>query len=75
MWGQIVGIISFVLEIIGKWKVGDKKKVGFVLKAVGSLAWLLTGLLSGIVGLTLASVIGFVLNIRNYRKWKRSEAS
>ena len=75
MWGQIAGIISFILEVVGKWKVGNRKKCGFLIKGVGSLAWLITGLLAGVIGLTLASVVGFGLNMRNYLKWRRDEAA
>ena len=75
MWGQIAAAISFILEMWGKWETGNKKKIGFILKAIGSIAWLVTGLLTGVLGLILASSVGFGLNIRNYFKWKRSEDS
>ena len=65
----IFSIIAFVLEIFGNWKVGNKRRYAFLVKCGGSLAWMITGLLSGIHALTVSAIVGFIVSVRSYHKW------
>ena len=61
--------IACIFEIAGAIMVGNRNKYGFVVFMVGNCFWLLTGMRNSLVGLVTVSVVFFVINIRNYRKW------
>ncbi len=63
--------IACVLELFGAWTVGNKKKAGFIILIAGNVFWFGTGISKELYGLTAVAVIFILINIRNYRKWKK----
>jgi len=64
-------IIACAFEIAGAIMVGNRNKWGFVVFMLGNFFWAGTGLKHGIYGLIVVSVIFFLINIRNFRKWAK----
>jgi len=68
---SILAWVALIAELSGNWIVGNKTRWGFLVKLIGSLAWLLVGVASAIHGLTASAILGGVISIRNYRAWKQ----
>jgi len=67
--------IAATFEILGVWKVGNKKKIGFILAAICNITWMVVALMTTpkLYGLLTVVCVLFVMNIRNFIKWKREE--
>lgn len=63
--------LALAFELSGNWLIGDKRRWGFVVKVLGSLAWLAVAVLSGIHGLIAASILGGLISVRNFVHWRR----
>ena len=63
-------------ELIGIWKVGDKKRWSFLVFMLGNFTWVVYVLWTGSTyGLLLICVPAFFMNVRNFIKWGRDEHS
>jgi len=67
--------VAAAFELCGNWLVGNKKPAAFVFYMVCNVLWALTAIHKGIYGLLMITVVSFVINVRNLRKWKRVEPS
>jgi hypothetical protein len=67
--------IAAILELSGVWKLGNKKKIGFLLSAACNATWMIVALITTpkLFGLLFLVIVLFFLNIRNYIKWKKEE--
>ena len=72
---MILDWIAAALELSGVWKVGNKKKIGFILACLCNLTWMIVALITTpkLFGLLALVIILFFLNIRNYIKWRKEE--
>ena len=61
--------IAGILELSGKWLIGDKKRVGFVISLLACIVWTFVAISTQIYGLLLVVVPAMVVNVRNFRKW------
>lgn len=71
----MISWIANIFELTGTFVVGNKKKIGFLFNIVGNCLWIYVGIkyFKTVGGLLIVSPIAFVINIRNYRKWKKEE--
>lgn len=72
---MIIDWLAAALELSGSWKIGDKKKIGFILAALCNITWMIVAMMSTpkLYGLFTLVVISFFLNVRNYLKWRKEE--
>jgi len=63
--------LAAIFEIAGAWMVGNKERWGFVVFMIGNVLWFMLGIKTGEYGLNLVSVVFLLINIRNFRKWRR----
>ena len=61
--------IAAAFELSGDWLVGDKKKIGFILKLVSCTCWIVAALSYEMYGLLLVVVPALFINTRNFIKW------
>ena len=63
--------IAAILELIGSWNIGNKKKIGFVLYLFACILWIIyvfyTKSAYGLLGVVIPAIL---INIRNLFKWK-----
>jgi len=65
--------VAGAFELSGSWKTGNKKKIGFVLNLLGSIAWIYVAFNSHVYGLLLVVIPAIFINIRNWLKWNAEE--
>ena len=66
--------VAGLFELIGLWKVGEKKKFGFLLNITCNVLWIAYVLSTkSTYGLLLVVVPALFINVRNYIKWRREE--
>ena len=63
-------LIAMVLTIIGLTVIGNKKRWGFIILAFSQMGWLTTAILADIHGMMITAIVIFMVNIRNFHKWK-----
>lgn len=61
--------LASILEILGKWIVGNKNRNGFLIGIVCCFCWAYVAIDKHVYGLFLAIIPAIVINIRNYIKW------
>ena len=66
--------IAGILELVGIWKVGSKRKAGFLLFILAEALWTYVAFKHRLYGLLLVVWPAFFINVRNYYKWKREES-
>ena len=66
-------ILAGILELIGIWKVGDKKKIAFVFYTLANVIWIYVAFHSHVYGLLLVVVPAIFMNVINWTKWSRDE--
>lgn len=64
--------IAAALELSGDWIVGNKKRIGFIIRLVGCGCWIIAAITYEIYGLLLVVIPAIFINIRNFWKWKPS---
>ena len=65
--------IAFVLILSGNLYVGNKKKSGFIMIAIGSIIWMTIGFRIKDYALVLTNISGTIIMIRNWIKWRNTE--
>ncbi len=67
--------IAGILEIIAKWLVGEKKKVGWLVHMASGVLWIIIAIQNPKIagGLLIICIPSIFINIRNYFKWKKDE--
>jgi len=69
---SLLAWLAVTLEMFGNWIIGDKHRWGFVIKMIGSVAWLTVAVLSGIHGLIASAILGFMISCRNFIHWRKN---
>ena len=65
--------LAGILELIGSYLVGEKRKITFIFSFFGNLLWILYTLIYGhTYGLLIICVPAIILNVVNYIKWSKS---
>lgn len=62
--------IAFLLILLGNLSIGNKKKSGFIMIAVGSIIWMTIGFRIKDYALVSTNVTGTMIMIRNWFKWR-----
>ncbi len=72
---QYYGIdwLATVCGVSAVYLLGNKNKLGFILFMMASLSWAIVGLLVGSWAMILGSSTFFVLHMRGFLNWRRSE--
>lgn len=65
--------VAFVLILLGNLLVGNKKKSGFIMIAIGSVIWMLIGFRIPDYALVLTNISGTLIMARNWFKWRNAE--
>jgi len=65
--------LAGILELLGGWLVGNKKKVGFISNVFGCSVWIYVALTTHVYGLLIVVVPALFVNTRNYLKWRKEE--
>ena len=61
------------LELIGLYLIGQKKRSGFLITAIGCAVWIIVAISEQVYGLLLVVVPAIVLNIYNLVRWKNAD--
>lgn len=65
-----MGWVAAVLELAGKWLVGNECRWGFVASSLGALVWITVALrVPEARGLLLVCLPAIIINVRNFVKW------
>ena len=65
--------IAGLLELIGSWLIGYKRKVGFIANIIANLLWIVAAIQFKMYGLILVVIPGITINLRNYILWTKDE--
>jgi len=68
-------ILAGLFELMGKYFVGEKARIGFVFHIIGSIFWTVIALRASIYGLLIITIPAFFLNIINFIKWSKKNDS
>ena len=68
---QAVEYAAVILVVLGVWHIGRMSILGQYLMAASQILWIAVGVASGLRGLTLQSLVLFVLTLRAIYLWKR----
>lgn len=63
--------VAVTLVVIGVWHIGRMNILGQYLMAASQILWIVVGVASGLKGLTLQSLVLFVLTLRAIYLWKK----
>ena len=58
-----------ILELLGKWLIGDKRRIGFVVSLLSCFMWTAVAIRTQIYGLLVVVLPAAVINVRNFLKW------
>lgn len=65
--------VACLLEICGAWLIGNKKKSGFIVFMIGNCFWFASGNKNNLGGLMMVSMVFFLINVRNWLKWRNEK--
>jgi len=67
--------IAAALDLLGKWQVGNKKKIGWIIHILAVFAWAAVALLQTPIlwGLLSSCGIYCLINVRNLIKWVKED--
>ncbi len=61
--------LAAILELIGFWLIGRKKRKGFVFCMFCSVVWVIVAYRIKLYGLLVIAILCAITHARNYRKW------
>ena len=64
--------LAAIFELTGDWVVGNRRRLGFLLKLVGCGLWIAVALRTGVYGLLLVVVPALLVNSRNWWTWRET---
>ncbi len=67
--------IAIVLTLIALYRLGNKKRDGFVYGMASNLAWVAFAVLVMSIAALLANVLFIVMNFRGWYRWRTTEAA
>ncbi len=69
----MIDFIAGGFDLVGLYTVGNKNRWGFILHLVGNAAWVYVALSTRLYGLLLVVLPAMAVNIRNFRRWQKSD--
>lgn len=66
----MIDIFAGIFELIGIWRLGNKKRDSFVFFIICNILWIIAGIYYKMYGLLIVVIPAFFINIRNFKKWK-----
>jgi hypothetical protein len=72
---QYYGIdwLATACGLSGVYLLGSRNKIGFILFMAASLSWAIFGVLSNSIAMTIGSSIFFIMHLRGFLNWRRTE--
>ena len=72
---QFYGIdwLATVCGLTGVYLLGNKNKYGFLVFMMASLSWIAVGVFIGSFAIIIGSLIFFIMHLRGWFSWSRSE--
>lgn len=67
--------LALLLGIFGIWKLGDKKRSGFIFYMLAAVAGFIFAMLAHTVAYMIVNALIFTLQLRAYLKWRKEEIS
>lgn len=64
--------IAMSLTFIAIYSLGNKLRHGFVIMMAGNACWIILGFKFESLGMILANVVFFAMNVRGFMKWSRN---
>lgn len=65
--------IAAAFALLGVYIIGNKSKYGFLICMISGLIWCFVAYHTKVYGLYLEVIPMFILNIRNFKKWRKEE--
>ena len=67
--------LGMLCGVVGIWRLGNKKRSGFIFNMMAAVAGLVFSILANSVAYIIVNTLIFCLNLRGYVKWKREEVN
>lgn len=67
-----VDIIAMCFTFVGLYLIGNKKRFGFVIAAIGNSLWITLGTFIQSYGIIIANAVIIALYTRGFLKWKKT---
>lgn len=66
--------IAMLLTFIAIYSLGNKQRRGFVIMMAGNTCWIILAIKFQSLGMILANVVFFAMNLRGFMRWEKSSA-
>ncbi len=63
--------IAMVITCFAIWKIGDKKRSGFIIMIISNFCWLVLAVLTASLAMFIANIIFILINLRALVKWSK----
>lgn len=67
-----MSVIAGLLELTALWMVGNKNKYGFLINVLALSLWIWVAFNQYVYGLLIVAPVGIIINVRNYRRWRKN---
>lgn len=67
-----MSVIAGLLELTALWMVGNKNKYGFLINVLALSLWIWVAFNQHVYGLLIVAPVGIIINVRNYRRWRKN---
>lgn len=65
--------VATFFTLVGVYLIGCKRKVGFLMGALGCIGWFIVGTMNDLGGMLGTNVVVFFMNLHCWWKWHRKE--
>ncbi len=65
--------LAVLIGVIGMWKLGSKKRSGFIFYMIAAMAGFVFALLAHTIAYMIVNVITFFLQLRGFLKWRKDD--
>lgn len=66
--------IAMALTFFAIYSLGNKQRRGFVIMMAGNTCWIILAFKFQSLGMVLANVVFFAMNLRGFIRWRREAA-
>lgn len=66
--------LAMLLTFIAIYSLGNKQRRGFVIMMAGNTCWIILAFKFQSLGMILANVVFFAMNLRGFIRWRREAA-
>jgi hypothetical protein len=67
---DLLGHLSYVFICSGVVLLGHKNRLGWILRAIGAVGWIIVGFQVGMSSIWAWSIVFLIMDMSNYFKWK-----